>query len=133
MIESNDFERWVCIVRAGVFVLPYGTSLTITESNLAEMVASFRGPMPVDVEFRSFASHDLPLPHGGAEILRVEVRREDSGPYLAGLLRVLPMSPAMRFRGPDPRTGEWHGARLDSVSFVRGPLLVPVDDVTDRR
>ena len=101
---------------------PWAPDVVLTENALQEMVATFKGPMPVarDIALLYEATVAAVSP---LHIERVEVRRDEhGGAYLAGLVVSPPLSPAFMPTRRNIVTGETH-ASLVGVAFVRDPIV----------
>jgi hypothetical protein len=123
MSDPTFIESWICLVRAARYEPPHSPALNIDEPSLHRMAASFKGPMPIDVNFRSFEAHGLPVPPSGADIVAVEVRRDEQGAYLAALVRSPVITFALRVGSFEPKTGVKDGLRLVGAAFTREPVL----------
>ena len=122
-MDPTYIESWVCLIRAARYEPPYSPSLIIDEAALHRMAAGFKGPMPIDVHFRSFEAHGLPVPPSGANIVAVEVRRDERGAYLAGLVRTPHVTFAIRTNGFNLATGAAEGVRFMGAAFSNNPIL----------
>lgn len=118
MSDPTFVETWVCLVRPTKSRVP----LAIDEQMLRTLAAQFRVPMPVDVNFRSFEAHGLPVPPSGAQIISVEVRYDEQGAYLAGLFRSPFVTVAIHTDRRDPMTGVPLPPRISAVSFTNAPV-----------
>jgi hypothetical protein len=123
MSDPTFIESWVCIVRKARYEPPYSPTLIIDEAALHRMAATFKGPMPVDVDFRAFEAHSLPVPPSGASIVAVEVRRDERGAYLAGLVRTPHVTFAVKVNSFNTATGASDVIRLVGASFTNNPVL----------
>jgi hypothetical protein len=81
---AKQVETWVCVQRAGEFAHGAHEKIIITEDVLHAMAASFTGAIPINTGFLPFDTTPDPRSLTGATLQRVEVRRDDQGPYLAG-------------------------------------------------
>lgn len=132
MSDPTFLEQWVCMLRVGDYGSPGQGRLKIDESTLDSLVASFKGPMPVQLEF-ALERDPSTLPPAqltGSELVAIEKRIDAKGHYLAGLIRTPHVSIVYRTSARDWKTGVPIGPRLVGASYIQHPLS-PIESATD--
>jgi hypothetical protein len=132
MSDPTFLEQWVCMLRVGEYMSPGQCRLRIDESTVDSLVASFKGPMPVQLEFANERDPSMfpPMPHTGSVLVALEKRFDGKGGYLAGLIRTPHVSIVYRTSARDWKTGVPIEPRLIGASYIQHPLS-PIESATD--
>lgn len=132
MSDPTFLEQWVCMLRVGEYNSPSQGRLKIDESTIDSLVASFKGPMPVQLEFANERDPSVfpPMPHTGSMLIALEKRYDKNVAYLAGLIRTPHVSIGYRTSARDWKTGVPSGPRLIGASYIQHPLS-PIESATD--
>lgn len=120
MSDPTFIESWVCLLREGPLGA-FAPGVVIREEALHEMVAAFK-PLPIEKTTGALLSDATPYGLTGLDLVRVEVRRDNNGAYLAGLVRSPRISPTFYPARLNRETGERY-ASLVGVAFVREPAM----------
>lgn len=120
MSDPTFIESWVCLLREGPLG-EWAPGMVIAETQLHEMVTSFR-PLPIEKTTGALLSWSTTEVLTGLELVRLEVRRDERGAYLAGLVRSPQISPTFYPARRDRQTGETR-ASLVGVAFVTTPAM----------
>ena len=132
MSDPTFIEQWVCLLRVGVYGPPNHGRLSVDEATIDSLVATFGGPLPLQLEFalERDPSHGPPMPHTGSMLVALEKRYDKNVPYLAGLVRTPYVSIAYRVGARDQETGTPLAPRVIGASYIQRPLL-PIESATD--